>query len=238
MICVNPLWLCSYLRYTVHTPPADNGGELKFAAGSQRKVGWGWLAAIEASQGLYLENIQTELYILPLFVTMVTAQSDHDQHHHVSNHQQDADLSMNVICDPDPHHCSWKAGGWPAPTFPALSLTVTADRRWRSVYLRIFVDANGCLGKGRNMIDRTDRGCHWPKQQWGATQSWRDVTEDKNMRIASFSTIKQDDHELPIGGDDTCQMIESKCRPLQEEHLGPLGLVTVTQPLKVFSITR
>ena len=90
----------------LHTPPADNGGELKFAAGSQRKVGWGWLAAIEASQGLYLENIQTELYILPLFVTMVTAQSDHDQHHHVSNHQQDADLSMNVICDPDPHHCS------------------------------------------------------------------------------------------------------------------------------------
>ena len=81
----------------LHTPPADNGGELKFAAGSQRKVGWGWLAAIEASQGLYLENIQTELYILPLFVTMVTAQSDHDQHHHVSNHQQDADLSVILI---------------------------------------------------------------------------------------------------------------------------------------------
>ena len=57
------------------------------------------------------------------------------------------------------------------------------------------------------------------------------------MRIASFSTIKQDDHELPIGGDDTCQMIESKCRPLQEEHLGPLGLVTVTQPLKVFFLS-
>ena len=106
MICVNPLWLCSYLRYTVHTPPPDNGVELKFAAGSQRKVGWGWLAAIEASQGLYLENIQTELYILPLFVTMVTAQSDQYQHHHVSNHHQDADLSMNVICDLDPHHCS------------------------------------------------------------------------------------------------------------------------------------
>ena len=97
MICVNPLWLCSYLRYTVHTPPADNGGELKFAAGSQRKVGWGWLAAIEASQGLYLENIQTELYILPLFVTMVTAQSDHDQHHHVSNHQQDAVILILII---------------------------------------------------------------------------------------------------------------------------------------------